>query len=103
MPIAEISVIPVGTPTISISNYVAEAVKLVDRSGLKYRVSPMGTSVEGEIAVIFEVVRQMHETCFAKGAQRVVTTVILDDRRDKAATMESKIKSVSEKAGLEIG
>lgn len=103
MPIAEISVIPVGTPTISISNYVAEAVKVADRSGLKYRVSPMGTSVEGEVAAIFEVVRQMHETCFAKGAQRVVTTVILDDRRDKAATMESKIKSVSEKAGIEIG
>jgi len=102
MPIAEVSVIPVGTPTISISDYVAEAVKVVNQSGLKYRVSPMGTSLEGDLTAILELAKKMHEACFTRGAQRVVTTIILDDRRDKLATMESKIQSVSAKAGVKI-
>jgi uncharacterized protein (TIGR00106 family) len=101
MAIAQFTVVPVGTSKVSISEYVAEAVKAVSCSGLKYRVDAMGTEVEGDLQAIFDVAKQMHEACFSMGVERVVTAIILDDRRDKTATMESKIKSVSEKVGLD--
>jgi uncharacterized protein YqgV (UPF0045/DUF77 family) len=47
--------------------------------------------------VCFEVIRKMQEAVFAMGAQRVGTVIKIDDRRDKDAHMEDKIKSVEEK------
>jgi uncharacterized protein YqgV (UPF0045/DUF77 family) len=40
---------------------------------------------------------RMHEVPFTHGAGRVYTTIKIDDRRDKKATMEGKIRSVREK------
>ena len=57
----------------------------------------MGTVIEGDLDTIMDTVRQMHEACFKKDVQRVVTTIKIDDRRDKPATIESKVQSVREK------
>jgi Domain of unknown function DUF77. len=37
----------------------------------------------------------MHEVPFTMGVNRVLTSIIIDDRRDKLITMESKVKAVS--------
>ena len=47
MAVAEISVVPVGTASASISHYVARAFKIVKESGLKYELSSMATNLEG--------------------------------------------------------
>lgn len=39
----------------------------------------------------------MHRTAFDAGAKRVVTTIRIDDRRDKPMTIEGKIKAVKDK------
>ncbi|MEW6726803.1 MTH1187 family thiamine-binding protein [Desulforudis sp. 1088] len=97
MAVAEISVLPVGTPTASVSAYVADCVRVLDQSGLDYRVTPMGTVVEGPLDDILRVVRRMHEAPFAGGVQRVVTTLKIDDRRDKALTMAGKVEAIMAK------
>lgn len=97
MAVAEISVVPVGTGSPSISNYVAGAVKIVKASGLKYELSSMGTNVEGDVASILQVVRQIHEACFRDGAVRVLTTLKIDDRRDKLLTIDGKKAAVTGK------
>ncbi len=99
MAVAEISVVPVGTPSPSISNYVAQAVKIVKESGLKYELSSMSTNVEGDVAAILEVVRKVHEACFEQGAVRVLTSVKIDDRRDKPLTIDGKKSAVQSKLG----
>ena len=38
----------------------------------------------------------MHEVPFAMGAKRVITTIKIDDRRDKSMTIDSKVKAVSQ-------
>ncbi|KJS21511.1 MAG: hypothetical protein VR72_10240 [Clostridiaceae bacterium BRH_c20a] len=96
MVIAEIVVVPLGTGT-SISNYVAKCHQVLDESGLKYQLTPMSTVVEGSLDKVLEVVRRMHEVPFIAGAQRVSTSIRIDDRRDKKLTMEGKIKAVEEK------
>ncbi len=97
MAIVEISIVPLGTATPSVSRFVAKALMVLEKSGLNYKLTPMGTIIEGNLDKIFEVIRQMHEVPFKEGIERVVTTIKIDDRRDKVATMEKKLKSVEEK------
>jgi uncharacterized protein (TIGR00106 family) len=98
MAIAEISVVPLGTKTPSVSQYVARAVKVLEREkDLKYEITPMGTIIEGDLDRILAVVRKMHEDVFGEGIARVVTTVKIDDRRDKAQGMKGKVDSVKKK------
>jgi uncharacterized protein (TIGR00106 family) len=57
----------------------------------------MGTLIEAEISDVFRVANKMHESVFEKGITRVVTTVTIDDRRDKEVTMKSKVASVKKR------
>jgi uncharacterized protein (TIGR00106 family) len=54
----------------------------------------MGTIIQGPLERILELVPQMHRAPFARGAQRVVSTISIDERRDKPQTMESKVEAV---------
>ncbi len=98
MPIAEITVVPVGVGS-SVSDYVAEALRKVRARGLKYQLTPTSTIIEGELDELFQVLREMHESPFEKGAPRVLTVIKIDDRRDKPITMEYKVRVVQEKLG----
>jgi uncharacterized protein (TIGR00106 family) len=100
MAVAAISVVPVGTGTASISNYVANAVKIVKDSGLKFELSSMGTNLEGDVADILEVVRKVHESCFEQGAVRVLTCMTLDDRRDKTLSIYGTKEAVKAKVQI---
>ncbi len=100
MAVVEVSVVPVGTPSASLSEYVAGCVAVLKQAGgITYRLTPMGTIIEGELDRVWEVVRQMHEQPFAKGCARVVTTVRIDDRRDKKLTMDGKVSAVESRLG----
>ncbi len=98
MPMAEVTVIPLGVGP-SVGRFVAECLRLVRRSGLRYRLTPTSTVIEGSLDEIFAVVREIHEVPFSLGAPRVVTVVKIDDRRDKPEDMDYKIRSVEERLG----
>jgi len=97
MAIAEITVIPVGTPTPSIGDWIAEAVKVLEKEKIKYEVSPTGTLLEGKHSDIFRIASKMHSATMRKGIKRVVTSMVIDDRRDKDVTMKSKVASVKKR------
>ncbi|AEF94736.1 protein of unknown function DUF77 [Desulfotomaculum nigrificans CO-1-SRB] len=98
MAVVEITVIPLGTESTSLSKYVAGCLQVLQQAGdIKYQLTPMGTVIEGELTKVLELVRQMHEQPFMAGAQRVNTIIRIDDRRDKQATMEGKVRSVEAK------
>jgi len=92
MAIAEVSVVPLGTKTASVSQYVARAVKVLEQEkGIRYELTAMGTIIEGDLGRILAVVKTMHEATFAEGVARVLTTVKIDDRRDKAQSVKRKV------------
>jgi uncharacterized protein (TIGR00106 family) len=98
MVIAEISVVPLGTKTPSVSQYVARAVKVLEREkDIEYELTAMGTIMEGDLDRILAVVRKMHEQVFGEGVARVVTTVKIDDRRDKVRGAKEKLESLRRK------
>lgn len=97
MAIAEISIIPIGTGTPSVSRWVAGVLDILEKEGVKYKLTSMGTIIEGDVQKILSLVGKMHEAAFSEEVLRVVTTLKIDDRRDKSATMESKVRSVKYK------
>ncbi len=60
-------------------------------------MTPMATIIEGELPDILAVIQRMHEQSFQEGAMRVYTSITIDERRDKPASMAQKMKSVEEK------
>ncbi len=98
MAIAEISVVPLGTKTPSVSRYVARAVKVMEQEkDIKYEMTAMGTIIEGDLDRILAVAKKMHEETFGEGVARVLTTIKIDDRRDKAQGMKDKVDSLKKK------
>lgn len=97
MAIAAVSISPVGVGT-SVSAYVAAALAVVrSQERVRYRLDPMFTTLEGELADIYALVAEMQEAVFACGAERVGTVLKIDDRRDRPARMEDKVRAVEER------
>ena len=96
--IAELSVVPLGTASTSLSRYVVAVIEsLKEARDITYQLTAMGTIIQGPLDRIFELARKMHEVPFTMGAQRVATTLRIDDRRDKLGSIEGKVKAVETK------
>ena len=98
--LAELEIIPIGTKSASLSDLLVEVAKLVDQSGLDYRVGPMGTVVEGEWDGIVQLAKTCHQAVL-KSADRVMTTIRIDDRKDKPGRgrMVQKVQALETKLG----
>lgn len=92
MIIAELSIIPIGTKTTGVGNYIEAALKeLKQQGGVRAQPEAMGTVIEAaSLGDLFHAVEVAHNAVFGSGVQRVVTEIKIDDRRDKEATIESK-------------
>jgi uncharacterized protein (TIGR00106 family) len=102
MATADLTVIALGRPDASASAYVAEIQRrLAAQDRVRYRMHAMGTSLEGETADILAVVGELHAVPFELGVPRVYTVLKLDERRDKAQTLEDKVASVQRLLGGE--
>ena len=100
MAMVEVSIVPVGTDSPSVSQYVALALKVLQaEKDLTYELTAMGTILEGDLGRLLTVVRKMHQSVLDTGVKRVVTTVKIDERRDKASSITGKVASVKEKLG----
>jgi len=98
MPVCQVTVVPLGTGTPSLSSYVADCQRVLAKyEDLIYQLTPMATVIEGDLSRILEALKEMHEVPFRMGAQRVSTTLVIDDRRDKPLTMKGKLAAVEEK------
>ncbi|MCW3141578.1 MAG: MTH1187 family thiamine-binding protein [Methanophagales archaeon] len=95
MIIAEITVIPLGTKTPSVSKYVAKAVEALKKLGLEPELTAMSTIFEAaDMSVILKAFEVVHESVFEQGAERVVTTLRIDERRDKEGSIKQKVQSL---------
>jgi len=95
--LAEFSIIPIGVGS-SIGDQLARVLKIVDESGLPYKVNPMGTVIEGNWNDIMRLIKKCHDTIM-KTEDRVLTTVSIDDRKGKPNRIEEKVKSIEKRLG----
>lgn len=100
MAIVDVTVIPIGTKTPSVSSYVADIHRILkqyeEQGKIEYQLTPMNTLIEGELHVLFEVIQAIHEAPFNAGIQRVATNIRIDDRRDVKRKMQDKVNRVNE-------
>ncbi len=95
---AELTIIPIGTSGTSLSKYVAAAVSALDSDGIKYELTGMGTLLESDdLEKIFNAIKTAHEAVFNTGAERVATSIKIDERRDEDRTIKDKVSSVTQR------
>ncbi len=95
--LVEFSIIPIGAGS-SLGGHLAEVLKIVDASGLPYKVNPMGTVIEGDWNQVMQLVKKCHQTAMRTG-ERVVTTISIDDRKGKLKRIDEKVKSIERRIG----
>lgn len=100
MTIAEFSISPAGKGT-SVSRYVARCLDLVDRSGLAYRLNPMGTVVEGSFDDVLALIAACHKAV-AKDCARVSTVIKIDDRKGARNQITQKVSKVERIVGRKL-
>jgi uncharacterized protein (TIGR00106 family) len=94
--IVDFTVVPVGTG-ISLSPYVAEVERVLQRSGLAHELHANGTNVEGEWDAVMAAIRACHEAVHAMGVPRIHTDIKLGTRTDRDQHMADKVASVRAK------
>ena len=99
MATADLTVLALGRPQVSASEYIAEIQRrLAKQDRVRYRMHAMGTSLEGSPADILAVVGDLHAVPFDQGVPRVYTILKLDERRDRPdQTLDDKVRSVEER------
>jgi len=98
MAIMEIGIFPIGTGSTSVSSYVADAIKVIPRDRkLRYTITPMGTTIEGDLDRLLNLAKKMHRAVLRGDVKRVITTMKIDERLDRELSMEGKVEAVREK------
>ena len=96
----ELSVIPLGRGR-SISTDVADLVKIIDASGLDYRLTAAGTIIEGTWDEVMDVAKKCH-TEMRKKTERVLTLMKVDDYADRSGRLTAAVESVENKIGKPV-
>ena len=104
MSTADLTVLALGRPDVSASEYIAEIQRrLRKQERVRFQMHAMGTSLEGTTEDILAVVGELHAVPFEQGVQRVYTVLKLDERRDRPGqTLEDKVRSVEDRLGDDL-
>lgn len=85
----------------SVGSYVSRSLEIIEKSGLDYRLNPMGTVIEGPWDDVMGVVKacweRMKEDC-----DRVSTVVKIDYRKGRSGRLISKVESVEKTLGKKL-
>jgi uncharacterized protein (TIGR00106 family) len=76
-----------------VGKYVARALDIVDRSGVPYKLHPMGTVLEGEWDDCFEVVQKCFQA-LKKDCHRIQIVLKVDYRSGRQGRLTTKVRSV---------
>lgn len=85
----------------SVSPYVSRSLKIIDESGVPYRLNPMGTVLEGEFDEVMGVVKKCYER-MREDCCRITCAIKIDYRKGKLGRLESKIASIEKNLGKEV-
>jgi len=82
----------------SLSEYVARSLDIIDKSGLPYQLTPMGTIVEGEWDEVMALVTACYER-MSQDCKRISTSIKIDYRAGKSGRLKSKVRAIESKLG----
>ncbi|ROL62280.1 thiamine-binding protein [Bacteroidetes/Chlorobi group bacterium ChocPot_Mid] len=100
MVLAEFAMFPTDKGE-SVSKYVSQVIDAIDKSGLKYKLTPMGTVIEGEWDEVFGLITKCFKILEPQ-ANRVYSAIKVDYRKGSASRMTSKIEKIKSILDREI-
>ncbi|MDC1106226.1 thiamine-binding protein [Prolixibacteraceae bacterium] len=71
---------------------VDEAISIIDQSGIKYRVTPFETVMEGDYDQIMEIVKKIQLACYKAGAETAMTYVKIQTSSLSPVRIDDKMK-----------
>jgi len=77
----------------SVSKYVSQVIDHIDKSGLNYRLTPMGTILEGSWDDVFRVIGECFKILEPQ-SNRIYSVIKVDYRRGEESRMQSKVDKV---------
>ncbi|NIM20628.1 MAG: MTH1187 family thiamine-binding protein [Candidatus Latescibacteria bacterium] len=89
--IAFFSVVPMGKE--SLSEDVSKVIDVIDKSGIEYRLTSMGTIVEGSPDDVWDLIRKCHDK-MRELSRRVITHVAVDDRESAVDSIRTKVNDI---------
>ncbi|MBA3008224.1 MAG: MTH1187 family thiamine-binding protein [Proteobacteria bacterium] len=94
MALLQLTIIPKGTSTPNLGDYVLTIQKRLTDLGAIFTLNDMGTLIEGEATELLKLVIAPYESPFVEGVVRVVTQITIDDKRDKKVKIGDKTQSI---------
>lgn len=94
--IAEFSIYPVDGAHVGTEQ--ARVADELEASGMPYRLGPMSTCVEGDWDDVMAAIRRCQEAV-AERHDRVVTTVVLDERKTSGQHLDEIVRSIRQHRG----
>jgi uncharacterized protein (TIGR00106 family) len=85
-----LQVLPTST-TIHPYLLVDKAIEVIEKSGLRYKVTPFETVMEGSYDEIMEVVKLAQEACYEAGAETMMTYIKIQSSR-KDVSIDDKME-----------
>ncbi len=98
--LVDFAIIPVGRGE-HLSEPLAEILRIVDTSGLPYKLTPSSTCIEGDWQEVMEVVRQCNMRMREK-SNHVITVIKIEDEEGATDKITRNIAAVEEAAGRKL-
>ncbi|WP_280568788.1 MTH1187 family thiamine-binding protein [Chromohalobacter sp. 296-RDG] len=93
--IVDLCVVPLGVG-VSVGEHVAACQRVLEASGLEYRMHAYGTNIEGPWDDVMAVVKACHQRVHEMGAPRITTTLKVGTRTGREQHMDDKVASVEQ-------
>jgi uncharacterized protein YqgV (UPF0045/DUF77 family) len=84
-----IQVLPKVDPE-QVINVIDKAIEVIIESGIKYRVCPFETVMEGTYDEILKIVDEIKETCMMAGAEEILINLKMQIGKDRDILMDDK-------------
>lgn len=83
-----------GVPEVGVSKYIAECQRVLEKTGLDFKLHGYGTGLSGEFGEVMKAIEACHEAIHAMGCPRIATDIRIGTRVDKKGSLEAKVDSV---------
>lgn len=90
--LVEFRILPVGAGE-ETKELVAKTVAIIEKSELDYQLTAMGTLLEGQWEEVMFVIQKCHEE-IKKFAERVVTEIVIDERKGMNGRLKGNVLEV---------
>ena len=98
--LVELSINPLGRGT-HLSKDLGEILKLIDDSGLRYGLTPLGTCIEGSWDEVMALIKSCHDLARSM-SPHIFTTLRIEDEEGATNKIEENVVSVERAAGRSL-